>query len=42
MRTIDVATVEGDRVKRHDLYFDQVEMLAQLGLLEAGAPAARP
>lgn len=37
LRAVDVATVQGGRIVRHDFYFDQLEMLAQLGLLEAPA-----
>ena len=33
LRTIDVATVEGGVITRHDFYFDQMEMAEQLGLL---------
>lgn len=34
LRTIDVATVENGRISRHDFYFDQMEMLVQLGVLK--------
>lgn len=40
VRSCDIATVEGGRVKRHAFYYDQMEFLAQLGLaegIEAGA-----
>jgi hypothetical protein len=32
-----VATVRGGRIVRHDFYFDQLDMLNQLGLMEAPA-----
>ena len=34
MRAADVATVRDGRIVRHDFYFDQLDMLVQLGLLE--------
>ena len=34
MRAADVATVREGRIVRHDFYFDQLDMLVQLGLLE--------
>jgi predicted ester cyclase len=39
VRAIDVAKVEDGRIVRHDFYFDQLEMLSQLGLTEAVATA---
>lgn len=35
MRSIDVATVENGLISRHDFYFDQLDLLTQLGLMEA-------
>jgi ketosteroid isomerase-like protein len=35
VRAIDVVRVENGRIVRHDFYFDQLEMLSQLGLTEA-------
>jgi ketosteroid isomerase-like protein len=35
VRAADVATVREGRIVRHDFYFDQLDMLVQLGLLEA-------
>jgi ketosteroid isomerase-like protein len=40
IRSADVATVKDGRIVRHDFYFDQMDMLGQLGLVEA--PAASP
>ena len=37
MRAADVATVREGRIVRHDFYFDQLDMLVQLGLMEAPA-----
>jgi predicted ester cyclase len=37
LRAIDVVKVEDGRIVRHDFYFDQLEMLSQLGLMEAPA-----
>jgi ketosteroid isomerase-like protein len=37
MRAADVAVVRDGKVVRHDFYFDQLDMLAQLGLLEEPA-----
>ena len=37
MRAADVATVRDGRIVRHDFYFDQLDMLVQLGLMEAPA-----
>jgi ketosteroid isomerase-like protein len=37
MRAADVAQVRDGRIVRHDFYFDQLDMLSQLGLLEAPA-----
>jgi ketosteroid isomerase-like protein len=33
LRSCDVARVSGDRITRHDFYFDQMDFLGQLGLL---------
>jgi ketosteroid isomerase-like protein len=37
VRSVDVATVKDGRIVRHDFYFDQLDMLSQLGLMEAPA-----
>jgi ketosteroid isomerase-like protein len=37
MRSADIATVRDGKIIRHDFYYDQLEMLAQLGLMEAPA-----
>ena len=37
VRAADVATVREGRIVRHDFYFDQLDMLVQLGLVEAPA-----
>ena len=37
VRAADVATVRDGRIVRHDFYFDQLDMLAQLGLIEVPA-----
>lgn len=39
MRAADIATVREGRIVRHDFYFDQLDMLAQLGLMEAPTAA---
>lgn len=35
VRAADVATVREGRIVRHDFYFDQLDMLVQLGLMDA-------
>jgi len=35
MRSMDVATVESGLITKHDFYFDQMEMIDQLGLMQA-------
>jgi len=35
MRSADMATVRAGRIVGHDFYFDQLDMLVQLGLMEA-------
>jgi len=40
VRAADVVTVRAGRIVRHDFYFDQLDMLVQLGLLEAPAGSA--
>jgi len=35
MRSVDIATVADGKIVRHDFYFDQLDMLIQLGLMEA-------
>jgi ketosteroid isomerase-like protein len=37
LRACDVATVEGGVITRHNFYFDQMDFMDQLGLME-GAP----
>lgn len=39
LRGVDIATVRDNKVVRHDFYFDQLEMLSQLGLMEAPTTA---
>lgn len=40
IRSIDIATVSDGKIVRHDIYFDQLDLLTQLGLTEGGAPTA--
>jgi ketosteroid isomerase-like protein len=35
VRCVDIATVRDGKIVRHDFYFDQLELMAQLGLMEA-------
>lgn len=35
MRSMDVATVESGLITKHDFYFDQMEMIEQLDLMQA-------
>ena len=37
VRSMDIATVHGGKIVRHEWYWDQLELLVQLGLLEAPA-----
>jgi ketosteroid isomerase-like protein len=37
LRAADVATVRDGKVVRHDFYFDQLDLLVQLGLVETSA-----
>ena len=37
MRSADMATVRDGKIVSHDFYFDQLDMLTQLGLMEAPA-----
>ncbi|HSE09003.1 MAG TPA: ester cyclase [Nocardioidaceae bacterium] len=37
MRSTDMATVRDGKIVQHDFYFDQLDMLTQLGLMEAPA-----
>ncbi len=39
LRSVDIATVADGKIVRHDFYFDQLDMLTQLGLLEDEARA---
>lgn len=39
VRAADVAVVKDGRIVRHDFYFDQLDMLVQLGLIEEPAGA---
>jgi ketosteroid isomerase-like protein len=41
VRSVDIATVKDGRIVRHDFYFDQLELMSQLGLMQAGAEAGR-
>ena len=41
VRSVDIATVKDGRIIRHDFYFDQLELMSQLGLLEAMTRTAR-
>lgn len=41
VRAADVATVRDGRIVRHDFYFDQLDMLVQLGLVEEPAGDTR-
>ena len=34
LRSVDIATVAEGKIVRHDFYFDQLDMLTQLGLME--------
>lgn len=34
VRSVDIATVADGKIVRHDFYFDQLDMLTQLGLME--------
>jgi ketosteroid isomerase-like protein len=38
LRAVDIATVTNGKIVRHDFYFDQLDMMSQLGLMEAFAP----
>ena len=40
VRAVDVATVKDGSIVRHDFYFDQLDMLSQLGVIQA--PSASP
>jgi ketosteroid isomerase-like protein len=40
MRSADLATVRDGRIVSHDFYFDQLDLLAQLGLMEAPVATA--
>jgi ketosteroid isomerase-like protein len=35
MRSVDIARVADGKIVRHDFYFDQLDLLTQLGLVEA-------
>lgn len=37
MRSVDVATVRDGKIVKHDFYYDQLDLLTQLGLMEAPA-----
>jgi ketosteroid isomerase-like protein len=39
MRSVDIATVEDGRIVQHDFYFDQLELMTQLGLIDVAATA---
>ena len=34
LRSVDIATVASGKIVRHDFYFDQLDLLTQLGLVE--------
>jgi ketosteroid isomerase-like protein len=38
LRAMDVATVADGKIVRHDFYYDTLDMLTQLGLMEAATP----
>jgi ketosteroid isomerase-like protein len=40
IRSVDIATVSDGKIVRHDFYFDQLQLLDQLGLSQSGAPTA--
>jgi ketosteroid isomerase-like protein len=40
LRSVDIATVANGKIVRHDFYFDQLDLLTQLGLMEAAARSA--
>ena len=40
VRSVDIATVKDGRIVRHDFYFDQLDLMSQLGLMESPARAA--
>ncbi len=39
VRCADIATVRDGKIVRHDFYYDQLELMAQLGLMEAPTTA---
>jgi ketosteroid isomerase-like protein len=39
VRSCDVVTVENGLATKHNFYYDQTELLSQLGLVPANAPA---
>ena len=39
IRSMDIATVHDGRIIRHEWYWDQLDVLTQLGLLTVAAPA---
>jgi ketosteroid isomerase-like protein len=38
LRAVDIATVSDGKIVRHDFYYDQLELLTQLGVTQGGAP----
>lgn len=38
LRAVDLATVRDGKIVQHDFYFDQLDMLTQLGMTQAGPP----
>jgi ketosteroid isomerase-like protein len=38
MRAVDIVTVSDGKIVKHDFYFDQLQLLDQLGLSQGGAP----
>lgn len=41
VRAVDLATVRDGKIVKHDFYFDQLDMLTQLGFTEAGLAESR-
>lgn len=37
LRSMDVATIENGKISKHEFYFDQLDFMTQLGLMEAPA-----
>ena len=41
VRAVDLATVRDGKIVQHDFYFDQLDMLTQLGMTQAGLAESR-